>query len=156
MGVAAVLGWAAWRLGARGLAVVREGLTPTQWQVLAVLVLAFVIGEGVVALQRRWLPKVAGRAAMLSSRAPIALRVAAPAHAFGLVGVPMRVAVRAWLGVAAVVLAVLAVRALPDPWRGMIDLAVAAALAWGAVAALSIGVRLLRGTTQSLPTGPGA
>jgi hypothetical protein len=48
-----------------------------------------------------------------------------------LVGAPRPTLARAWLGVAGIVLAVLLVRALPDPWRGIIDLAVAAALAWG-------------------------
>ena len=48
-----------------------------------------------------------------------------------LVGGPAKRIIRAWLGTAAIVVAVVAVRALPDPWRGVVDFAVAAALGWG-------------------------
>jgi hypothetical protein len=48
-----------------------------------------------------------------------------------LVGAPRRTLARAWLGVALIVLAVLVVRSLPEPWRGIVDAAVAAALLVG-------------------------
>lgn len=151
-GVAAILGWAAFRLGRRGVDVVLAGLSPLEWVALLALVAVFVYGEGVRALQRGWLPRVADRAARLARDGSWALRAVAPLHAFGLVGTPRRVAARAWLGVAAVVVAVLVVRALPEPWRGIVDLAVALALAWGAVVALALARRVP--ATGSLPSEP--
>jgi hypothetical protein len=39
--------------------------------------------------------------------------------------------IKAWGGTAAIVAAVILVRNFPEPWRGITDLAVAAALTWG-------------------------
>jgi hypothetical protein len=44
--------------------------------------------------------------------------------------------IRGWLLTTGIVGAVLIVRTLPDPWRGIVDFAVGAALAWGLVAIL--------------------
>lgn len=152
-GVAAILGWAAFRLTSRGLPVVLEGLLPLQWVALAGSVAVFLYGEGVLALQRGWMPRVVARAEALGRARPRVLWLAAPLHAMGFVGVPIRVALRAWLGAGAIVVAVVLVRALPDPWRGIVDLAVATALAWGALVAAARALRFL--TTTSLPSEPG-
>ena len=72
-----------------------------------------------------------GRARTLAERPVQPLHLLAPLHAMGLIGGEPRTLVRSWLGVASVAVAVLVVRRLPDPWRGMIDLAVALALVWG-------------------------
>jgi hypothetical protein len=135
-GAAALLAWAAVRLGARGADAIRGGLEPAQWLVFVALAVVFLYGEGVLALDRRWAPKVLARARRVSLGDRRALQVLAPLHAMGLVGGPAATAMRSWAGVVAVVGAVLLVRALPDPWRGMIDVAVALALAWGAAALL--------------------
>lgn len=140
-GVAALLGWAAWRLGARGVGVVQAGLNAMEWLVLALLVATFLYGEGVLALERRWVPKVLARARRLAVDGPVWARPLAPLHAMGLVAVPAQVALRSWAGVAAIVLAVALVRWLPDPWRAMVDVAVASALAWGCFALIRVAAR---------------
>lgn len=143
-GVVLLLTNAAIRLGARGVETIRAGLGPGQWIALVVLTTGFVYGEGVRALQRRFAPHVVARARRLDTRAPLLLRVLAPLYAFGLVGeVPRRILL-AWAGVAAIVAAVLIVRAFPEPWRGITDFAVAAAVGWGAVALLVHALRTLR------------
>jgi protein-S-isoprenylcysteine O-methyltransferase Ste14 len=53
-----------------------------------------------------------------------------------LIGAPPEKLLPRWLGTLAIVAAVFVIRALPDPWRGIVDFAVAAALAWGLVAIL--------------------
>ena len=144
LGVAGILGRAVYALGGRGLATVREGLGPIQLALLLVLTAAFVYVEGVGALQARWVPKVVRRIDELRRGARRRDVLLAPLYAMGLVGGSTRTAVRSWAGVAAIVAAVLVVRSFPEPWRGIVDLAVAAALAWGTVALLIQALRAFR------------
>lgn len=147
-GVAALFLEAIYNLGRRGIATVQAGLAPLEWAVLLLLTGAFVYGEGVRALQRKWVPRVLGRCAAVARERAWWLRLLAPLYAMGLVGGTAGTRFRASLGVAAVVVAVLVVRSLPEPWRGIIDLAVAAALLWGLVALLHGGVRRARRVRQ--------
>ena len=144
IGVLLALAKAVIDLGARGLQTLRGGLAPGEWAALVALVALFVYVEGMRALQRRFAPHVVARAQALRADQPLVWRVLAPLYAFGLVGAPVRALLRAWAGVAAIVVAVIIVRALPEPWRGIIDLAVAAALLWGTVALAILAFRRLR------------
>ncbi len=120
------------RLGGRGVETILAGLAPLEWTILTVLTLFMVYTEGVLAFQRRWVPKLVGRAREVR-RQPILLQLLGPLYGLALVGGPAKRLLRGWIGTAAIVAAILAVRALPDPWRGVVDFAVAAALAWGLV-----------------------
>ncbi|HSM05844.1 MAG TPA: hypothetical protein VK858_14600 [Longimicrobiales bacterium] len=130
-GVGALFLFAIVRLGARGISVVASGLGPSQWAVFGLLLLLFVVFEGRAALQARWVPMLVRRARDLRGSAAPSHRLLAPLYGMSLVGASPRRLVRAWLGTLAVIVAILLVRVLPDPWRGLIDLSVAAALAWG-------------------------
>ncbi|HUG39225.1 MAG TPA: hypothetical protein VMM12_02010 [Longimicrobiales bacterium] len=143
-GVLAILLNAALGLGDRGLDTVRAGLGPAHTAVLLVLLVAFGYTEGVRGLQKKWVPHVIRRIVRLRGGSHPLHAVLAPLYAMGLVGSPGRGLVRAWAGVAAIVVAVLVVRAFPEPWRGIVDLAVAAALAWGTGALLVQAVRAFR------------
>lgn len=144
LGVTLLLGRASLDLGARGVHTMRAGLTLGEWLALGALTGFFVYVEGMRALQRRFAPHVVDRALALRANAPVLWRVLAPFYVLGLVGAPARALVRAWGGVAAIVVAVLIVRAMPEPWRGVVDVAVAAALVWGTVALLVEAGRRLR------------
>lgn len=133
-GLLAIFATAIFRLGDRGIATLQGGLTPAEWLALLILSAAFVYGEGIRALARRWVPFVIARAARLNAESPVRDRILAPVHAMALVGAPPRTLLRAWAGVLAIGAAVLIVRALPEPWRGIIDFAVAAALICGLIA----------------------
>lgn len=143
-GVALVFLIAVLRLGARGIALIRSGLQPAEWVLLAATTAAFVYGEGVRALQQRYVPFLMRRVRQLGGSEPRTLhRVLAPLYALALIGAPRASLVRAWAGMLAILAAVLIVRALPQPWRGTIDFAVAAALAWGLAALLNEGRRMV-------------
>ena len=144
LGVAAVLGRAVYVLGGRGLATLGEGLGPLPLTLLLVLTAAFVYVEGVGALQVRWVPKVVRRVGELRRGARRRDVLLAPLYAMGLVGGSRRTVLLSWAGVAAIVVAVLVVRRFPEPWRGIVDLAVAAALAWGTAALLIQAARAFR------------
>ena len=140
VGVVALFTEAIVNLGIRGIETVSAGLGAWEWAALLLLTAAFVYGEGVRALQRKWAPRVLARSAAVAGERSLALRLLAPLYAMMLVGAPRATLVRAWLGILAIVAAVLLVRSLPTPWRGIIDLAVAAALLWG-LGALLVGAR---------------
>ena len=129
--VGAIFADAIVQLARRGLITMRAGLDPLEWLAFALLLVAFVYGEGLRALARRWVPAMLARARTLGPASPRLHELLAPLYAMSLIGADARTLVRAWTGVALIVLAVFAVRALPEPWRGIVDAAVAAALLVG-------------------------
>ena len=145
-GVAALFVDATFQLGRRGIATMRAGLEPLEWLAFALLVVAFVYGEGVRALARRWVPATIDRAFRLGADSPLTHKLLAPLYAMTLIGAPRPALARAWVGVLLIVLAVLVVRALPEPWRGIVDFAVAGALAVGLTAIVVRSLRAARRT----------
>jgi hypothetical protein len=129
-GVALTFAWAVYRLGLRGVDTIAAGLSPWEWTALVALTAAFLYGEGVRALGRRWVPWMVGRSRRLRGESTL-FRVLAPLYAMSLVGREGGSVVRAWAGVTAIVFAVVVVSRFAEPWRGIVDLAVASALAWG-------------------------
>ncbi|HEY8209205.1 MAG TPA: hypothetical protein VIG99_17065 [Myxococcaceae bacterium] len=120
------------RLGARALAGVRGGLSPAEWVALAASVLLFTWFEGYRSLHRRWVPAAVRRAFEVAARSAGVLGwLAAPLKALGLLGGTRRELVRAWVGVGMITLAVFLVRALPMPWRAIVDAGVSSALLLG-------------------------
>jgi len=134
LGVGAVFAWAVWRLGGRGVTTIRSGLDPLEWVVLALLTAAFAYGEGFLALDRRWVPRLVERARRLRDDRRLFVRALAPLYGLSLIGLGRRELLQGWLGTVAIIAAVLVIRSLPEPWRGIVDFAVAVALAWGLVA----------------------
>lgn len=145
--LAFIWGWAAglWlfgsavvRLGARGVATMRDGLSVMEWILLAVTTVVFIYGEGIRALGRRWVPLFLERLGELRSPSRGVFRALAPLYGFNLVGAPPGALVRRWGVSAGIIVAVLVVRGFPEPWRGIVDFAVASALAW-AMAVMIVG-----------------
>jgi hypothetical protein len=132
------------RLGGRGLAAVAGGLTALEWGVLLVCGGFFVYGEGVLALQRKWVPLLAERAKAVRDESSGLLHLMAPLYGMSLIGAARGQVLRSWAMVAAILVAVRIVGVLPEPWRGIIDLSVAAALVWGLAAIASAAPSVLR------------
>lgn len=153
VGVAGIFAWAVYRLGGRGLEAIRGGLDTFQWSVLVVLTLGFVYTEGVQTFDKRWIPKLIQRAHRLRGEATI-LQVLAPLYGLSLVSSDWRDLLKGWGGTALIVLAVLLVRQLPSPWRGIVDFAVAAALVWGMVTILRRTPAAVRSPTGATDAGP--
>jgi hypothetical protein len=128
-----LLAEASYRLGERALSTVHEGLNLQQYALLALSIVLFGYGEGYRALHRRFVPHVIGRAIALAHRERRGVRdyLAAPLYVMGLVQAERRTLLRAWLGVALIVSAIFIVRAMPEPYRGIVDAGVAVALCIG-------------------------
>jgi hypothetical protein len=144
LGVALVFASASFRLGERGVRTVVAGLTPAQWLLLVALTAVFVYGEGVRALQRKYVPHVLRRVELLRAEQRWWYRLLAPLHALSLIGADTRLLLKSWAGTAAIAGAVAVVRSFAEPWRGITDVAVAAALAWGTYALMRAALRTFR------------
>jgi hypothetical protein len=120
------------RLGARALDGVFGGLSLTEWVAFGASVLVFTWFEGYRSLHRRWVPAVVHRSFEIAAQpAGVLGWLAAPLKALGLLGGTRRELVRAWVGVGLITLAVFLVRALPMPWRAIVDAGVSSALLLG-------------------------
>ncbi|NND83954.1 MAG: hypothetical protein HKN46_02275, partial [Acidimicrobiia bacterium] len=117
IGVAAVFGWAVYRLGGRGLAAIQGGLSPTEWTALVAFTLFFVYTEGVLTFDRRWIPKLVARSRRVGDESMM-LQLLAPLYGLSLIGRDWKEMAKAWIGTALIVTAVLVVRQFPSPWRG--------------------------------------
>jgi hypothetical protein len=132
-GVVLLLGEAIARLGLRAWQTLMDGLTPQAiWAALG-LTLLFAYGEGYRALQLRFAPRVVTRAFTIDGHNRMHV-VLAPLVALSLLVAERHAQLRAFVAVGLIVAAALAVSALPHPWRGIIDGAVAVALSWGVIA----------------------
>jgi hypothetical protein len=137
-------------------------LEPLQQRSLAPVELGLYVGwavanlylEGYRGFQRRFVPRVLARAAALATGPRRAAMLWAPLHAMGLFGARRRTLISAWTISALIVAAVLLVRRLPQPWRGLIDAGVVAGLAWGLCVLLLGALRVLRGAAP--PADPDA
>jgi len=136
VGVCGLFASAICRLGWRGVLTIRLGLHPFEWVALALLTTAFVYGEGIRAIGRRWVPHFIGRARDVGQVPNAAVRLLAPLYGLSLIDASRGELAKAWAGLAAIAAAVVLVQMLPHPWRGIIDFAVAAALLWGLLAIL--------------------
>lgn len=144
LGVVLLFAAAVYRLGGRALETVSAGLGPWEWLALAVLTVVFVYGEGVRALQRRWVPWVIDRLRMLHDEPRAWYRALAPLHAMAFIGARPRTMAAAWAGSIAIFIAVLVVSRFPAPWRGIVDFAVASALLWATLVLIVTGMRAAR------------
>lgn len=111
---------------------IEHGLSRGEWLVFAVLVMSFGYWEGERALRRRFAPAVVARAFELeSTSARRWMILLAPLYAMSLVGASRAALLRSWAAVAGIGAAVIVVRLLPAPLRGLVDGAVAVALSLG-------------------------
>lgn len=101
--------------------------------------------EGYKAFQKQFSPRVVARARYLASH-PTPLRVLlAPPFCMGLFHATKKRIVLSWSISLGVVVLVVLVRMLPQPWRGIVDLGVVLALGWGLLAIWAFAVRALMG-----------
>ena len=121
------------RLGVRASRTIAAGLRPGEWVGLVVVAAALLYTEGHRALQKRLAPKVVARTLALGRQPSLGAVLLAPLYALSLVRAERRELGRSWLGVVLIAAAVMIVRALPAPWRGIVDGGVALALLWGLV-----------------------
>ena len=147
-GVAFVFLKSAIQLGVRGVVTIGAGMSAQEWAAFILICALFVYGEGVRALQQKYMPYVLTRIARLAEERA-SYQLLAPLYALSLIGATRRVVLKAWLGTATIVAAVVIVRHFPEPWRGIVDFAVAVALTWGLIALMTSAWRIGRENGRS-------
>ena len=148
-GIAGILAWAISRLAVVALDALAQPFAWYHWAAMGVFVPFMAWSEGVRGFQRRFSPRVAERA-MLIRTAPTAARVVfAPLFAAGFFGGPRRERLSICLGTVAIVVLVVLVHHLDQPWRGIIDAGVVAGLTWGMVVTLALSASAWRRGTST-------
>ncbi len=145
-GVMALLVQAVLRLTPQALQPLREGGMDF-WQagLYALWVLFAAYSEGYRGFQGRFSPRVVARAVYLAKH-PTPLRVAlGPLFCMSFFHATRRGLVAAWTVTILVAIAVIIVRQLPQPWRGIVDGGVVVGLTWGMIAIVINVVGVFRG-----------
>ena len=143
-GVAGILAWAIVRLSGIALGALEQPLAWYHWIAIGAFIPFMAWSEGLRGFQRRFSPRVAERA-MLIRAAPTTARVIfAPLFAAGFFGGSRRERIGAFLGTTAIIVLVLLVHRLEQPWRGILDAGVVTGLTWGVVATVALSARAWR------------
>lgn len=129
-------------------------LGPVHWIVLSIWILISMHAEGYRGFQKRFVPRVVSRAFALPKRLTPLRFVFAPAFAMGLFHCKRRPRIVAWCVSIGVTLLVVAMRYVPQPWRGIVDAGVVVGLGWGLVALLVQTINAVKGTPPEADTFP--
>jgi hypothetical protein len=117
---------------------------------LVVLFMAYV--EGYRAFQQGFSPRVAARARYLQHHGCLSHLIFAPLFCMGFFHATRRRQVTSISVTAGIILLVLLVRLLDQPWRGIVDAGVVVGLAWGLVSLAVFGFQAL--TAGTFPYSP--
>ncbi len=96
--------------------------------------------EGYRGFQKSFAPRTVERALSLRSGVGWVNGLLAPFYCVGYFGAGKRTAKVVWIGTALIVGAVVLIRQVPQPWRGIIDAGVVIGLSWGIVSMCLITV----------------
>jgi len=132
-GVLAVLAFAVYRLSGHAWAALTTDLTALQWAALAVNVVFMGWSEGYRGFHQRFSPRVAARVFYLRRHPSPLHALLAPLFCVGFFHANRRTVLGVWIGTAAIVMLVLLVHRLGQPWRGILDAGVVVGLSWGIV-----------------------
>ena len=138
-----LLAQATWRLTPLALEPIAEGMSPWEWSLYVGWIGLNGYLEGYRGFQTRFSPRVVQRAYWLADDPRPLWVLFAPVFCMSYFHATRRGKVVAWTLLIFIVCAVIAVRALPQPWRGIVDAGVVVGIAWGLLAILVFWVRAL-------------
>ena len=113
-----------------------DEFTAVHWAATAGSLVAFGYGEGVLAIQRGFLPRFRSRMEFLLVSPSVLYGLLAPLYGMGLIGADWKTLTRAWGMLLAIVLMILGMRFVPSPWREIVILGVVVALVWAILVTL--------------------
>ena len=121
------------------------GLDAWQWLMLLISIVLMAWSEGYKGFQLRFSPRVAARTLYLY-RNPTSwgTRLLAPLFCIGYFNASRRARIGVWVGTTAIVMLVLLVHQLDQPWRGILDAGVVAGLSWGLISLIVMTVTTFR------------
>lgn len=136
LGFCALLFNALLRLTPIALEPLGDGMAPWQWAVLVVWVAFNGYTEGYKAFQKQVSPRVVARAQWLAHNPKPALVVFAPLFCMGFFYATRKRMIVSWTITVMIVVLVVSIRHVDQPWRGIVDCGVVVGLGWGLAAQL--------------------
>jgi hypothetical protein len=133
-GVLFLIGGAVLRLTPVALDAFAHPFGPRHWAFLVGFFVFMVWSEGYRGFQKNFAPRVAARARYLRQNPHLGHALLAPLFCMAFFHAPRRRLMGSYGLMTMIVVFVLIARQLPQPWRGLVDLGVAAGLVWGLVA----------------------
>jgi hypothetical protein len=139
-GVLLILTSATYRLVPHAIEALNDELSLLQWVSLVIIVLGMAYAEGYRGFQQGFSPRVAARAKYLKDH-PRPLHVLlAPFFCMGYFHATRRRKVTSISLTVGILVLVLLVRMIAQPWRGIIDAGVVVGLAWGIITVAVFGM----------------
>ena len=132
-GILLLLGSAVYRLSSVAIAALSSDFLWYHWVSLSLSVLFMGYAEGYRAFQQGFSPRVAARAKYLKNHPHILHALFGPFFCMAFFYAPLKRKITSVSVTAGVIVLIVLVRLLPQPWRGIIDLGVVVGLAWGFV-----------------------
>ncbi len=131
LGVFLLIGSAVYRLIPIAMDALTQTLAWYHWTTLLLLLLLMLYSEGYRGFQLGFSPRVAARAKYLRDHARFWHVLFAPLFCMGYLHATKRRQRTSILVTVTIILFVVSVHRLVQPWRGIVDIAVVAGLAWG-------------------------
>ena len=135
-GILLLIGSAVYRLTVRAFEAFSSPFQWYHWAALAFIVVSMAYMEGYRAFQKGFSPRVAARARYLKNHPDALHALLAPFFCMAYFHAPRRRKITSVSVTAGIIVLVMLVRLLPQPWRGIIDGGVVVGLTWGLVSLL--------------------
>lgn len=135
-GVVALLGFAIVRLLAISMTAFGFSFSWAHWLVLGASILFMAYTEGYRTFQKVWAPRVVTRAFKLRHNWTPTRLLLAPLYSMSFFHASRKRRVTAWVTTTCIVLLIVFMNQMPQPWRGLIDAGVVVGLSWGVAAVL--------------------
>jgi len=143
LGVSLLMGWAVVRLTPIAMEAWGMPWGWLEWLVAVPWLIFMLVGEGYRGFQKGFAPRVAARARYLREHPRPVHVLLAPVFCMGFIHATRKRRIVSIAVTSGIVLLILGVRLLPQPWRGIVDLGVVAGLSWGLLAIVGFGLRAL-------------
>ncbi len=132
-GVFLLLGSAVYRLTPRAVEAFTLDLRWYHWLFFAIVLFFMAYAEGYRAFQKGFSPRVAARARYLRTHRNVLHAVLAPLFCMGYFHAPKRRRITSISVTVGIIVLIILVRLLAQPWRGIVDAGVVVGLAWGMI-----------------------
>ena len=146
-GVFALIGSAVYRLTPLAVNAFSYEFLWYHWVVFAFVLLFMAYGEGYRAFQQGFSPRVAARAKYLNDRPRLIHSLLAPFFCMAYFHAPRRRRITSISVTIGIIVLVILVRLLPQPWRGIIDGGVVVGLVWGLISLFIFSIRAFTSDT---------
>lgn len=143
VGVISLLGFAVYRLVPFTRELFDEHLQWWQLIILVVWCALMVYSEGYKAFYKQFSPRVVARAQYLSQKTTLSRTILAPLYCIGYFGAPKKRVITAYGLASGIILLVVIVHSVPQPWRGIIDAGVVLGLLVGIISIMFYVVRAM-------------